>query len=661
MNKVSIIAHRRYVDDIVYKLHEIGLMEIRIISKIEDLERSSEHPDADVCNSYEIRLTRIIDILKNLRSKPKGLKSILKTGSIENIEIAEEETPEELYSQIEGVLSSLEEDILSKDSLIQKFNEEISKLKEIRRSVKLLIGFDFLLSDQGESPFLVLKVGETENLDAIKREIEKLEYTALFSKAISKGKKRKWVVILVSHISEKEGVEKISRSFLNLFDLPSIKNTPKEVLVKTKKEIQEKIKERDDIIKQLKAISERYLQVLLALREQIQLEKQRRTIYKDFMKTDHTIIIQGWVPERDIEILKKEVDRVSDGYAAIISEKTSENPDNPPTLLETPRWAYSFKTLLQLFAIPRYREVNPTIPMGIFFIIFFGFMLGDAGYGLVIFLLSLFGYIKLRYSILIKTWSFLGIWLGISTIIVGLLTNSFFGDFIPRFIYGDPSKSIYTMNIGGVTLPLDSLKEPITILTIGLILGLIHLNLGIVLGMYQAFHRKEYKKMLTEHGCWIPLQIGGVILIGTFILDWSFNFYIFISAIILVLIGVILLFVNSGPIGFFDITGYVGDWLSYARLLALGLATAGMALAFNVVASIIPSLIPYIGIVLLPIILIVAHLANLLLQSLGAGVHSLRLQYVEFFNRFYEGGGHEFSPFKIKRRYTQIKTGGRIR
>ena len=655
MNKVSIIAHQKYVEDIVYRLHEIGLMEIKIISEIEELEKTNEHPDTQICIGYENRLTNIINIFKKLRSKPKGLKSILKPNLQEDIQIVEEETPEELYSQIEGVLSSIEQDVLSKDSLIQKLNEEISNLREIQKTIRLLVGFDFLLSDQGESPYLILKVGETGNIEDLKREIDKIEYAALFSKSISKGKKKKWVVILVAHISEKEKIERISRSFLTLFDLPSIKNTPKEALIKIKREIKEKTMERNNIIKQLKTISEEYLQILLALREQIQLEKQRKMVYRNFMKTNNTMVIQGWIPERDTEDLKTEIEKISDGHAVVILEKPSENPDNPPTLLDVPSWANSFKTLLQLFATPKYREINPTIPMGIFFIIFFGFMLGDAGYGLVIFLLSLIGYIKLRYSPLIKAWSFLGIWLGISTMIVGFLTNSFFGDFIPRFIYGDPSKPIYTMNIGGITLPLDSLKDPITILIIGLILGLIHLNLGIILGIYQAFHRKEYRKMITEHACWIPLQIGGGILIGNFILDWSINSYIFISAIILVLVGIILLFANSGPIGFFDITGYVGDWLSYARLLALGLATAGMALAFNVVAAIIPSLIPYIGIILLPIVLIIAHLANLLLQSLGAGVHSLRLQYVEFFNRFYEGGGYEFTPFKIKRRYTQIK------
>ncbi len=190
-----------------------------------------------------------------------------------------------------------------------------------------------------------------------------------------------------------------------------------------------------------------------------------------------------------------------------------------------------------------------------------------------------------------------------------------------------------------------------------LIFGLLHLNIGIILGIIQAYKRRNIKEMLTHRFCWIPLQIGGGILIGNFILDFKISNLLFYIAAILVIIGIIQLFLSSGPIGFFDITGFVGDWLSYARLLALGLATAGMALAFNIVAQLFSELIPIqiIGIIIMIILLFIAHLVNLGLQALGAGVHSLRLQYVEFFNRFYEGGGHEFAPFKIKRTYTKIE------
>jgi len=311
-----------------------------------------------------------------------------------------------------------------------------------------------------------------------------------------------------------------------------------------------------------------------------------------------------------------------------------------------------------MFATPKYNELNPTIIMGIFFVFFFGMMLSDAGYGSIILLLSLFGYIKLgKHSEMIRSWAFMGIWMGLITTIIGLLTNSLFGDFIPRFIYGNPTAPLYSITVSGIHLPLEPLKDPLTILSIALIFGLVHLNVGIFLGIYQAFKRKEYKLMLTERFCFIPLQLGGGTLIGHYILSWEISSIVFYAAGVMVIIGLILLFISTGPIGFFDITGYVGDWLSYARLLALGLATAGMALAFNVVSQLLGEMIPFVGIIVLIILLVIMHMVNLGLQALGAAVHSLRLQYVEFFNRFYEGGGHEFEPFTIKRKYTKMEEG----
>jgi V/A-type H+-transporting ATPase subunit I len=246
--------------------------------------------------------------------------------------------------------------------------------------------------------------------------------------------------------------------------------------------------------------------------------------------------------------------------------------------------------------------------------------------------------------------------LGIVTIIVGLLTNSFFGDLIPRFFFNNPNQQLYSLTIAGTHFPIEPLRDPLIILVMALLFGLLHLNVGIILAIYQSYKRKDYNSLFTQHLSWIPLQIGGGALIGSMLLHmWDLGNIEFYIAIIFVIIGLILRLKHAGPLGFFDITGYIGDWLSYARLLALGLGTTGMALAFNIVAQIIPQMIPIVGIVFTPIILIIAHTANLGLQTLGAGVHSLRLQYVEFFNRFYEGGGKKFEPFSINRKYTKLE------
>jgi V/A-type H+-transporting ATPase subunit I len=172
--------------------------------------------------------------------------------------------------------------------------------------------------------------------------------------------------------------------------------------------------------------------------------------------------------------------------------------------------------------------------------------------------------------------------------------------------------------------------------------------------MCQLYRNKEYKTLILQYGSWVPLELGGGLLIGHLILDWNFDpIFVYLGAI-MTLLGIILLFIHSrGPLGFFSITGFIGDWLSYSRLIALGLSTAGMALAINVVGELILQMIPIIGVVIFAILMIIVHTANLGMQSLGAAVHSLRLQYIEFFGRFYEGGGRKFAPFRAKRVYTR--------
>lgn len=660
MKKASLIVHQNYVEEVINTLHENGMMEIIDVSKeepdtLEEAERASMHPDAGVCTTYELRLSRLIDILRRIKSRPRGLKDLLHPQPPE-IKTVEDRSLEELYSYTEGILGEIEKNILDNEQRLKGLEEQKEKINLDIQQVNYLKDFELDISDIGESDYVVVKAGKTSDLSSLEVEIERLDRAIVYSKQFGSGKKIEWAVVIASYISEKEEIEKICREKIIEFDLGDLSGSPKDILKMLRKEKNDIDEEKKQLVSHLRVFAEEQLHDLLALREEIQLEKIRKEVSSNFAKTSSTYIIKGWVLEKNEHALKTVVSSVSMDHVICSFENPKANPDNPPTYLETPSWAASFKTFLELFATPKYNEINPTIFMGIFFILFFGIMLGDAGYGLVILFLSLFGYIRFsKYSSMIKNWSFMGIWLGLTTTVVGFLTNSFFGDLIPRFFYGNPEQSLYSLTIGGIHLPIEPLRDPLTILTIALIFGIIHMNLGIILGIYQSYRRRDYKSLFTQHFSWVPLQLGGGLLIGYFMLDWQISTMLLYAAAIMILVGIILLFINAGPIGFFDITGFVGDWLSYARLLALGLATAGMALAFNVVGELIPEMVPVVGIILLPIILVIAHVANLGIQALGAGVHSLRLQYVEFFNRFYEGGGREFTPFKINRRFTKMK------
>ncbi|MBN2603568.1 MAG: V-type ATP synthase subunit I [Candidatus Thermoplasmatota archaeon] len=651
------IVHKDYLEDIIKKLHQTGLVQIENIiteenEKNQGFEKATVHPETATCNSYELRLSRLIDILQKLTPNQGGIKALLKP-QIPQIKSVEDLSLDELYSVAEGILGEIEKKIIDFDEQLSKLKDEIKNIQQTENNLTYFVDFDIDLSEIGESQYLFTKIGMADNLEELSNSIKEIEEAELFSKQFGTGKKTKWAIVIISHISQKEKIEKICRERLIEFDFKGLIGKSSELVKTLKNKRNDLAKEQKNLLSLLQKSTETNLSQLRALREQIQLERARKEISKNFLKSNSTYVIKGWILDRDVKNLQSSLTKITDDNVIFEISVPSINPDNPPTYFDTPKWAIGFKHLLEMFATPKYNEINPTAIMGVFFVLFFGVMLGDAGYGIALLVLSLIGYFKLgKYSYMIRTLSFMAIWMGVVTTIMGFLTNSFFGDLIPRFF----NQQLYPpFTLLGITFPVEPLSNPLAILVMALILGLAHLNLGIILGIYQAYKRKEYRSMLTEKFCFIPLQIGGGILIGNFILGWQVTEAMFYLGGALVVVGIILLFVSSGPIGFFGITGYVGDWLSYARLLALGLATAGMALAFNVVSQLLGDMIPVVGVVILVILLVFMHTINLGLQALGAAVHSLRLQYVEFFNRFYEGGGHQFTPFKIRRRYTKLE------
>ncbi len=717
MKKTSIVLHQNYLDDVIKSLHETGLMQIIDISKEEpDILKETEicetDSEAETLANYEIRLTRLIDILKKVKPKKSGIKSIL-NPELPEIKTVEDNALDELYSYAEGVLDEIENSILEKQKNLEKLSEKKENIKNQLEQVEYLKDFDFDISNIKQSEYLIIKAGLTSDFKEIKKQIQDLGTAEIYEKSFKIGKKIVHSVVIISHISNKEKIEKLSRTYLEEFSLYNLSGNPAEITKLLNQNIKDVKNEREKLISGLKKYSKKQLDELFSIREEIQLEKARREIPRNFTMTNYTYLVKGWVLEKNQDDLNDLIKVITKNKAIIDFKTPSKNPDNPPTYIKTPKWAEGFKGLVEMFSMPKYGEINPTIIMGIFFVLFFGVMLGDAGYGLVILILSLFGYFKLgKHSTMFRNWSFMGIWMGVVTFVFGFLTNSFFGNLAPLFIYGNEGALLYDFHLFGFHIKpiVDPINDPITILVLALVLGLIQLNLGIFLGLIQTIKDKKYKELLTGKSCWIPLQLGGGILIGSSILGFTFSQPVMYLGIIFAIIGFIQLLISAGPVGFFDITGYVGDWLSYARLLALGLATAGMALAFNVVSKLFNEMMPLwmifiiimlvffillkllkllskqvfviwllitlsitIAIFILPdlfsnsilemiivgmflvIVLSIIHLINLGLQALGAGIHSLRLQYVEFFNRFYEGGGKEFSPFKIKRKYTKLK------
>jgi V/A-type H+-transporting ATPase subunit I len=219
-----------------------------------------------------------------------------------------------------------------------------------------------------------------------------------------------------------------------------------------------------------------------------------------------------------------------------------------------------------------------------------------------------------------------------------MVTNGFIGDLFPRWIL---SGAALPTTIGSV----DAFVHPENILIIALLVGVIHINMGLLIGAYNNITRGDVREALGAQIVWFVLEAGIVLYVLTTSL--------YIAGPVIALSLIMLIYFN-GAFGLMDLTGFLGTLLSYARLLALCLSTGGIALTVNILTGLSAEMIPVIGIVLAPIIFIGGHIANCAFQSLGAFINSLRLHYVEYFAQFYIGGSQKFKAFRTKRTYTDI-------
>ncbi len=648
MSRVAILTHQDQSDELVDRLHHAGLMEISRTS-IDEVEEGSMHPEVDRCASRELRLTRILNILRQYKKEPSGIRARLQPSIPEPHQVHRRPLDEKIATADE-LLEDIEQFVINAEEDIEDIDKRLETVAEQRATLEKLAVLDVDLAWLGTSRFTHITAGLTTNIAALRSSLADSPIH-VFDAAVDDDEEE-WAVLLVAHRSDAEALRQAKH-----FEEIELSATghPRQIVSSLKQEKKDLEAQREQLTDSLRDIYHRRRDDILAIREEISLEKERREIPERFGQTRYTSLIEGWCLASHADRLERLVEEATDGTAAFTAERAPRDSDDAPIHLDLPDWAGSFRTFLELFALPKYNEVNPSMFLGVSLIVFFAIMLGDAGYGICILIPSIWAYLKLgEHSDTIHDWSLLGVWMGVGTIIAGFLFNGFFGDFIPRFVYGNPDATFYSATLLGFQLPIDALHKPLIILSMTLLIGLTHLNLGILLGAYQNYRRGRVKDLALDQVAWVVLQFGGGALIGSMLLDlWTLPSWLYYLAVAFTVVGLVALFVNNGPMGFFELTGYIGDWLSYARLLALGLATAGMAMAFNIVAELLPSLVPYVGVVLAPVILVVAHLINLLLQALGAGVHALRLQYVEFFGRFYDGGGRRYTPFQIERKYTE--------
>lgn len=400
---------------------------------------------------------------------------------------------------------------------------------------------------------------------------------------------------------------------------------------------------------------------LVLFREALSAEVERLTVLDKASEANYVTLIEGWIPETEVEAT---ISTLSENVGLVfIDTRKPERAEEPPTKMKNMAALKPFEVIVNMFGTPKYREWDPTPITAYSFAIFFGLMLCDVAYAIGIILAARFlirkfvddphseGY-RLFQRVLYVS--------GGVALVLGLLAGNYLGD-----VY-----ALLGIETAALVEPVrQMLSDPIDFIVLSIVIGLVHVNLAHLMALIGGVRQRDRGLVINKISLF-ALQLS----IIPIILRWLFSVSLPVSPgtydILMYVVGgsvvgiIISSFMQRGGLGaifwIFDMTGILGDVMSYARLAGVGLATFYLAASFNMLAQLFSGLIPgvigvIIGTAIAVVVMMLGHLINLALSGIGCFVHSLRLCFVEFLSKFYEGGGEEYSPFRLRTRLVSAK------
>lgn len=660
MRKIRIVTLDEYISPTVSALHEQGLVQINEISDsiqqdpelAELVTPSKASAFTGKLSSLLMKTSAISELLGNSLSEGHGIKDTIKSFISPEMPIQKEVgdlDTEALINKAEDLLAQVESETKVIEGKFSALDSETSVLTSNKSLAKRLYNLDLDLALLKDSKYTSITVGRinAESASEIESNLSKLT-DELDVFIVPNDDKETANIIVVTLKEFGEDVYSTLRKFdFERVEVSNVEGTPQQIISSADSRLVTIESERNSAKSDLRAIAERWDDDILSLKEELENEKEKNEILAAFVQTKDTYMLEAWVPVKDTDKVEQLVEKSSDGHCTfeLIDVEGTDDEDVP--ILQTNKgYVKPYEVLVDMYSPVRYNAIDPTFFVAFVFPFLFGYCLTDAFYGAIV---AIIGVVLVRgmgkLNDTMKSFGYILTACGIWAIILGLLTNGLLGDFTERML---------NYKLPTVVPAVEAFVHPDTILIIAIAIGIIYTNIGFIIGAINNFRYGEIKEAIGSQLCWFVLEAGIIFLVLGFMMPAIGMIGYGIGAVLIIACLAMLIYAN-GAYGVMDVFGFMGDVLSYARLLALCLATGGIAMTVNILTNLCNDMIPVIGIVLAIFIFIFGHIANFLFQILGAFINSLRLHYVEFFSQFYMEGKNKFQAFKANRTFTKLK------
>ena len=663
MQRINVCALKENRKAILERLQEFGAMEIDIrLGDGAEYELQDVAPSRAIFEKQAHMADHALEVLQEYVPEKTGM-----FASLEGKPLVDQETfnkaavCQENYMEIARNVTSLEKQTAEKKASIQKLQDRIQALTPWlalpvpaeyggTRHTACLIGTiagNLKLDDV--YALLAERTPETEAVDVQIIFTDK-DYTYLAVTCLK---------------AEARDVEDALRAGGFSRPAQAVRKVPSEYKKDLEELLEQETKELLNLQEEIAGYADRR-QELRLVSDYYRIRADKYEILGKIPQTAKTFALSGYVPASRADDLIREL---QENYGAMAETEPIGEEEDVPVVLKNNRFSESVEGVLTAFGLPGRGDIDPTFFTSIFYVFLFGLMLSDAAYGLIVSAVCGAALLKFpRMGENLKKSVQLFFWCGISTIVWGVLFGGYFGDVVDIV-----SETFFGKKVSIPAVWFVPLNEPMRMLIYSMLFGVIHLFTGLALKGYICLRDKRYVDFLCDCVLWFLLLLGLIgMLLPTELFAGIAGQQIVLPAAVVTAakwsavagaVGIVLMSGRGtknigvrlalGAYDLYNVTGWLSDVLSYSRLLALGLATGVIASVINQMGSMGGKSV--VGVIVFVLVFIVGHTFNIGINLLGAYVHTCRLQYVEFFGKFYEGGGREFHPFHRETKYVDIK------